>query len=187
MNTTSLDDVGEVEPAQSGWMQNLPDLLRILGAGALIIAMYGFLVRGWQSGNDVSRYLMLLGHTGLLSVIGLASGHWLKEAKSARLLVTLYIRHRMRHLDGQRFQVWKVLVVEGMRLAARDGQGPQKFARVVHRNAHARSQAVLHDKQIFREMMSPRRQIVDDITASDFLEMLQKAAMKRHAGIRPKA
>ena len=89
MSTTSFDEMGEVEPAQSSWMQKLPALLRILGAGALIIAMYGFLVRGWQSGNDVSRYLMLLGHTGLLAAVGLASGHWLKEAKGARLLVTL--------------------------------------------------------------------------------------------------
>lgn len=89
MNTTSFEDVGPIESTQAGWMQKLPALLRILGAGALIVAMYGFLVRGWQSGNDVSRYLMLLGHTGLLAAIGLASGHWLKEAKGARLLVTL--------------------------------------------------------------------------------------------------
>ncbi|HEY9198365.1 MAG TPA: hypothetical protein VIR60_03290 [Gammaproteobacteria bacterium] len=89
MNTTSFEDVGVIESVQTGWMTKLPALLRILGAGALIVAMYGFLVRGWQSGNDVSRYLMLLGHTGLLAAIGLASGHWLKEAKGARLLVTL--------------------------------------------------------------------------------------------------
>lgn len=89
MSTTSFEDVNPIEPTQAGWMQKLPALLRILGAGALIVAMYGFLVRGWQSGNDVSRYLLLLGHTGVLAAIGLASGHWLKEAKGARLLVTL--------------------------------------------------------------------------------------------------
>lgn len=89
MSTTSFEDVNPIQPTQAGWMQKLPALLRILGAGALIVAMYGFLVRGWQSGNDVSRYLMLLGHTGVLAAIGLASGHWLKEAKGARLLVTL--------------------------------------------------------------------------------------------------
>ena len=77
------------ESAPSDFMKRLPGLLRILGAGALIVAMYGFLVRGWHSGNDVSRYLMLLGHTGLLAAIGLASGHWLKEGKGARLLLTL--------------------------------------------------------------------------------------------------
>ncbi len=67
----------------------LPILLRLLGAAALLIAMYSFLVKGWQSGNDVFRYLLMLGHTGALAAIGLASGHWLKESKGARLLLTL--------------------------------------------------------------------------------------------------
>jgi len=71
------------------WMKKLPDLLRILGAGALLIAMYSFLIKGWDDGNDVFRYLLMLGHTGVLAAIGLASGHWLKESKGARLLLTL--------------------------------------------------------------------------------------------------
>lgn len=80
---------GPVESGRSDVLKRLPALLRIVGSAALVVAMYSFLVRGWQSGNDVSRYLMLLGHTGLLAAIGLASGHWLKEAKGARLLLTL--------------------------------------------------------------------------------------------------
>jgi len=71
------------------WMKKLPDLLRILGTGALLIAMYSFLIKGWDDGNDVFRYLLMLGHTGVLAAIGLASGHWLKESKGARLLLTL--------------------------------------------------------------------------------------------------
>lgn len=71
------------------WMKKLPDLLRILGTGALLIAMYSFLIKGWDNGNDTFRYLLMLGHTGLLAAIGLASGHWLKESKGARLLLTL--------------------------------------------------------------------------------------------------
>ncbi len=67
----------------------LPTLLRILGAGALVVAMYSYLAKGWESGNDVFRYLLMLGHTGVLTAIGLASGHWLKESKGARLLLTL--------------------------------------------------------------------------------------------------
>jgi hypothetical protein len=69
--------------------RRLPTLLRILGAGALVVAMYSFLAKGWESGNDVFRYLLMLGHTGVLTAIGLASGHWLKESKGARLLLTL--------------------------------------------------------------------------------------------------
>lgn len=84
-----MDASTTAEYSQSGLMRKLPALLRILGAAALIVAMYSFLVRGWQSGNDVSRYLMMLGHTSLLAAIGLASGHWLKEGKGARLLLTL--------------------------------------------------------------------------------------------------
>ncbi|MDY6798370.1 MAG: hypothetical protein SVX28_06430 [Pseudomonadota bacterium] len=82
-------------PAKAGglsnfdMMHNLPALLRILGTAALLIAMYSFLVKGWQSGNDVFRYMLMLGHTGILAAVGIASGHWLKESKGARLLLTL--------------------------------------------------------------------------------------------------
>ena len=80
----------ETEPASSfDLMQKLPGLLRVLGTGVLLIAMYSFLVKGWQSGNDVLRYFMMLGHTGVLAAIGLASGHWLKDGKGARLLLIL--------------------------------------------------------------------------------------------------
>ena len=73
----------------SDLMKKLPSLLRILGTTALLVAMYSFLVKGWHSGGDVFRYLLMLGHTGALAAIGLASGHWLKEGKGARLLLTL--------------------------------------------------------------------------------------------------
>ena len=77
------------EDKPSQLMAKLPLLLRVLGATALLIAMYSFLARGWQNGNDVFRYFMMLGHTGLLAAIGIASGHWLKEGKGARLLLSL--------------------------------------------------------------------------------------------------
>ncbi len=70
-------------------MKNLPAILRILGAGAVLIAMYSFLIRGWDSGDDMFRYFLMLGHTGALAAIGIASGYWLKESKGARLLLTL--------------------------------------------------------------------------------------------------
>lgn len=84
MVNTPARDVTRLE-----FLANLPNLLRILGTGVLLIAMYSFLAKGWQSGNDAFRYLMMLGHTGILAAIGLASGHWLKESKGARLLLTL--------------------------------------------------------------------------------------------------
>lgn len=85
-NTT--DDNGADQDATE-LMKKLPSLLRVLGTTALLVAMYSFLVKGWHSGGDVFRYLLLLGHTGAMTAIGLTSGHWLKEGKGARLLLTL--------------------------------------------------------------------------------------------------
>ncbi len=67
----------------------LPNLLRWIGAGALIIAMYSFLMKGWHSDDDVQRYWFLLGHTVALALIGMACGRFLKEGKGARLLLGL--------------------------------------------------------------------------------------------------
>ncbi len=82
-----VESIGE--NGAPGAMKKFPMLLRTLGAAALVIAIYSFLVQGWQNGNDVLRYLLLLAHTGALAAIGLASGHWLKESKGARLLLSL--------------------------------------------------------------------------------------------------
>jgi len=67
----------------------LPNLLRWLGAGALIIAMYSFLMKGWHQDNDLQRYWFLLGHTAALALIGVLCGRYLKEGKGARLLLSL--------------------------------------------------------------------------------------------------
>lgn len=89
--TTHIETAAPQAAARSGGdlMSRLPGLLRILGTGVLVIAMYSFLVKGWQQGNDIFRYLIMLGHTGVLAFLGLASGHWLREGKGARLLLIL--------------------------------------------------------------------------------------------------
>lgn len=69
----------------------LPRILRAIGTGVLVTAVSIFLLQGWESGNDVHRYLLLLAHTGLLAAIGLASGRWLREPKGARLFLALGI------------------------------------------------------------------------------------------------
>ncbi|MBX3639355.1 MAG: hypothetical protein KF888_02440 [Nitrosomonas sp.] len=94
MNTPQHIDIQDntdttAEHGTNKFIQKLPVLLRVLGATALIFAMYSFLARGWQSGNDIFRYLLLLSHTGILAAIGLASGHYLRESKGARLLLIL--------------------------------------------------------------------------------------------------
>ena len=71
------------------WQERLPDILRFLGTGVLLVTMYSFLVDGWRSGNDSLRYVMMMSHTGVLALIGLASLRWLHETKGARLLLSL--------------------------------------------------------------------------------------------------
>ncbi len=90
--TLELDPIftEETEAPNSGqWMQRMPAILRAIGAAAVLFSLYNFLMRGWEGSGDLLRYLMLLGHTGALAAIGLASGHYLKEGKGARLLLTL--------------------------------------------------------------------------------------------------
>lgn len=86
--TTVIESPADALPERQ-LMQRLPQLLRMAGAAALLVAMYSFLVQGWQDGNDLLRYAMLLGHSLALCGLGLASGHWLRENKGARLLLTL--------------------------------------------------------------------------------------------------
>jgi hypothetical protein len=71
------------------WVKNLPKLLRTIGSIAILASLYLFLVKGWEGSSDLVRYMMLLSHTGLLTGIALFSGHYLKEAKGARLLLML--------------------------------------------------------------------------------------------------
>jgi hypothetical protein len=65
------------------------EALRILGASVLLASMSVFLLQGWNDGNDISRYLMLLAQTGLLTAAGFAMSHGLKETKGARLFFGL--------------------------------------------------------------------------------------------------
>lgn len=80
----------DVQPSSRGFdFSVLPRLLRALGGATLIASISIFLLQGWEDGNDIFRYLLLLGHSVALTAIGFASGHFLKESKGARLLVTL--------------------------------------------------------------------------------------------------
>ena len=65
------------------------EALRILGAAGLLASMSLFLLQGWNDGNDIGRYLMLLTQTGLLAAAGFAMSHGLKETKGARLFFGL--------------------------------------------------------------------------------------------------
>ncbi|MCW8878856.1 MAG: hypothetical protein OQK51_17535 [Kangiellaceae bacterium] len=75
--------------SKKSWSDYLPVVLRGLGAAAVLISLYTFIVKGWQSSDDLARYLTLLGHTALLGIIGFVNGKLIKEAKGARVLFML--------------------------------------------------------------------------------------------------
>ena len=48
------------------------EVLRLLGAAIIVASMSVFLLQGWNEGNDIRRYLLLLSQTGLLAAAGFA-------------------------------------------------------------------------------------------------------------------
>lgn len=94
------DDRARAADARSGYsmgriqrsLQNfatVSEALRFLGAAVLLASMSIFLLQGWNDGNDISRYLLLLSQTGLLAASGFALSHGLKETKGARIFFGL--------------------------------------------------------------------------------------------------
>ncbi len=85
------------EQAIKPWSARLPQLqmpsmaqvLRWIGVAALSGAFISFLFQEWQGGNDLMRYLMLLGLTLGLGAGGVVNGIWLKEQKGARTFLAL--------------------------------------------------------------------------------------------------
>lgn len=67
----------------------LSEVLRVLGAGVILVSMSVFLLQGWSEGNDIRRYLLLLAQTGLLGAAGFAMSHLIRETKGARLFFGL--------------------------------------------------------------------------------------------------
>jgi hypothetical protein len=64
-------------------------LLRIGGALTIIAAMSMFLLQGWQEGDDISRYYMLLTQTLLLAACGFGLSFLFRENKGGRVFFGL--------------------------------------------------------------------------------------------------
>ena len=67
----------------------LSEALRLIGAAVIVASMSVFLLQGWNEGNDIRRYLLLLTQTGLLAAAGFAMSHIVKEYRGARLFFGL--------------------------------------------------------------------------------------------------
>ncbi len=74
---------------EDSWFRYLPIIFRSLGALAVLISLYTFLARGWDASTDLTRYLIFVGHTAALALMGLINAKFIKEAKGARLLLIL--------------------------------------------------------------------------------------------------
>ncbi len=88
-NQIDCEKESEMLTKSQGWLAKMPGLLRGFGAAAVLFSLYTFLFRGWEGSGDLFRYMMLLAHTGLLTIIALTSGYFFREGKSPRLLLML--------------------------------------------------------------------------------------------------
>lgn len=69
----------------------LPRLLRGSGAAVIVAALSLFLFQQWGNGDDIHRYLLLLGQTLVLAASGFACVRWLQETKGARTFLALAV------------------------------------------------------------------------------------------------
>lgn len=69
--------------------KTISQILRAIGALIIVASASTFLFQHWTPGNDLQRYLLLLGATGILSLGGLFCGLRLQESKGARTLLGL--------------------------------------------------------------------------------------------------
>jgi hypothetical protein len=67
----------------------LSRILRIIGAFSVVASMSVFLLQGWDTGNDLNRYYLLLSQSVLLAVGGFGLAFLLKENKGARVFFGL--------------------------------------------------------------------------------------------------
>ena len=69
--------------------RDLPNLLRTMGALVVALSLSAFLFQGWDQVDDLQRYLMLLGQSVLLALLGIGCERLLREAKGARTFFVL--------------------------------------------------------------------------------------------------
>ncbi len=80
LESTTTDNTKSISIAQ---------ILRGFGALAIMASLSLFTLQGWSEGNDVSRYISLLGQTGLLALSGFLLSNIVKELKGARVFYML--------------------------------------------------------------------------------------------------
>ncbi|MGC4086816.1 MAG: hypothetical protein QM756_02745 [Polyangiaceae bacterium] len=79
------------ESGQTFDTELLARALRGVGALLVVASASTFMLQRWQAGNDLWRYAMLGGHSLLLLLVAHLSGHKLRESRSARSLLALFL------------------------------------------------------------------------------------------------
>lgn len=72
-------------------MRFLTLVLRGIGAGLLWTSVSTFMLQRWETGSDIHRYYMLLGHTVFLCIIAIFCGLRINEGRSARIFLGLIL------------------------------------------------------------------------------------------------
>lgn len=93
-NATELNHLDNDDQKQSVMemikqFATLSRMLRIIGAFSVVASMSVFLLQGWDNGNDVHRYYLLLSQTVLLGLGGFGLAFLIKEKKGARVFFGL--------------------------------------------------------------------------------------------------
>ncbi len=93
---TSQTDQTPVEvkndrPSPAARMSTMTKLVRMVGAGLLVVSASTFMIQQWDLGNDLVRYLVLLGHTSVLAAAGFFCGIKIKESRGARTFLGLVL------------------------------------------------------------------------------------------------
>ncbi|MGB1799388.1 MAG: hypothetical protein ACPHLK_01010 [Gammaproteobacteria bacterium] len=100
LNTIDTNIVAEIEDVDNDTekqsvmqmikqFSTLSRMLRIIGAFSVVASMSIFLLQGWDSGNDLHRYYLLLSQTVLLAIGGFGLAFLIKENKGARVFFGL--------------------------------------------------------------------------------------------------
>lgn len=93
---------------------SVSEVLRIFGACAVIASLSLFMLEGWSDGNDISRYLKVLGQTGLLTVAGLMLSFVVKEFKGARLFFGLGLVSAVTNFTILGALIYSIVPIDGL-------------------------------------------------------------------------
>lgn len=86
---TSIPDADTQD--RSSRLSSVSNMLRAIGAVLVVAATSTFMLQQWTGGNDIVRYLTLLGLTAMLTGAGLVCGLGVRESRGARTFLALVI------------------------------------------------------------------------------------------------